>query len=466
MSKNLFVTIALCLFAAIQLMAKPHTETIDGLNYFINTDTKEATLMYGDYSGDVKIPSSVTTSDGTVCTVVALVEGCFKESGITSVEIPSSVTSLPNECFYNCYSLRSIEIPSSVTVLGDNCFYYCSSLTSIEIPSSVTELGDNCFVYCSSLTSIEIPSSVTELGDNCFYYCSSLRSIEIPSSVTVLGDRCFIGCSSLTNIEIPSSVTRLGNYCFNGCTSLTSIEIPSSVTGLGLCCFTGCSLTQIKCLAEKVPSIDIYEGEDAFYGLSTSTCLLYVPKQSLEAYKQDEHWGKFKYIYALDDNGGGTDTEKCEKPEISYANGALDFKSSTPGAKYHYTISDEDIKTDALDEDGHVELVATYNISAYTTADGYLPSDNTTATLMWLEANTDNPSTNINTTAKRGIVVKSEGGIVTISGLDEGERIEFMSVDGKVLGYATSVGGTASFSTSEQIVIVKIGSQSVKLAVK
>ena len=396
-SKKVFVTIALCLFAAMQLMAKPHTETIDGLNYFINTDTKEATLMYGDYSGDVKIPSSVTTSDGTVCTVVALVEGCFKESGITSVEIPSSVTSLPNECFYNCYSLRSIEIPSSVTVLGD---------------------------------------------------------------------RCFIGCSSLTNIEIPSSVTRLGNYCFNGCTSLTSIEIPSSVTGLGLCCFTGCSLTQIKCLAEKVPSIDIYEGEDAFYGLSTSTCLLYVPKQSLEAYKQDEHWGKFKYIYALDDNGGGTDTEKCEKPEISYANGALDFKSSTPGAKYHYTISDEDIKTDALDEDGHVELVATYNISAYTTADGYLPSDNTTATLMWLEANTDNPSTNINTTAKRGIVVKSEGGIVTISGLDEGERIEFMSVDGKVLGYATSVGGTASFSTSEQIVIVKIGSQSVKLAVK
>lgn len=79
MSKKLFVTIALCLFAAIQLMAKPHTETIDGLNYFINTDTKEATLMYGDYSGDVKIPSSVTTSDGTVYTVVALVEGCFKK---------------------------------------------------------------------------------------------------------------------------------------------------------------------------------------------------------------------------------------------------------------------------------------------------------------------------------------------------------------------------------------------------
>ena len=79
MSKKLFVTIALCLFAAMQLMAKPHTETIDGLNYFINTDTKEATLMYGDYSGDVKIPSSVTTSDGTVYTVVALVEGCFKK---------------------------------------------------------------------------------------------------------------------------------------------------------------------------------------------------------------------------------------------------------------------------------------------------------------------------------------------------------------------------------------------------
>ena len=509
MYKKTFVTIALCLFATLQLMAMRHTETIYGLNYFIDTDAKEATLLAGDYSGDIKIPSSVTASDWTVCTVVALVEGCFKDSKITSVEIPSTVDKLPmncfngctslasveipssvstlgEDCFYNCSSLTSIEIPSSVTELGYACFYRCSSLTSIEIPSSVTTLGGSCFSYCSSLTSIEIPSSVTTLGGSCFSYCSSLTSIEIPSSVTTLGGFCFDNCSSLTNIEIPSSVTTLGGFCFDNCSSLTNIEIPSSVTEIGEYCFYNCSsltsieipssvtelrdfcfyncssLTEIRCYAEKVPGA-FYR---TFSGLSTSTCALYVPKKSLEAYKQDEHWGKFKYIYALDDNGGGTETKKCEKPEISYANGKLYFKSSTSSAKYQYTISDEDIKTDALDEDGEVELVATYNISAYATADGYLPSDKTTATLMWLEANTDNPSTNINTTAKRGIVAQSEGGIITISGLDEGEKVEFMSVDGKVLGSATSVGGTASFSTSEQIVIMKIGSQSVKLTVK
>ena len=122
MYKKTFVTIALCLFATLQLMAMRHTETIYGLNYFIDTDAKEATLLAGDYSGDIKIPSSVTASDGTVCTVVALVEGCFRDSKITSVEIPSSVTSLPNECFSNCSNLTSIEIPSSVTELGGRLF--------------------------------------------------------------------------------------------------------------------------------------------------------------------------------------------------------------------------------------------------------------------------------------------------------------------------------------------------------
>ncbi len=53
----------------------------------------------------------------------------------------------------------------------------CSSLTSVEIPSPVTTLGDYCFYGCSSLTSVEIPSPVTTLGDYCFYGCSSLKTV-------------------------------------------------------------------------------------------------------------------------------------------------------------------------------------------------------------------------------------------------------------------------------------------------
>ncbi|MDE6720855.1 MAG: leucine-rich repeat domain-containing protein, partial [Bacteroidaceae bacterium] len=52
-----------------------------------------------------------------------------------------------------------------------------ASLTSLEIPSYVTSLGMYCFPDCSSLTSVEIPSSVTSLGWNCFWGCSSLKIV-------------------------------------------------------------------------------------------------------------------------------------------------------------------------------------------------------------------------------------------------------------------------------------------------
>jgi len=62
--------------------------------------------------------------------------------------------------------------------LGIFCFYGCSGITSIDIPSSVTTLNNYCFGYCSQLTSITIPSSVTSLGDGCFVHCDELASIS------------------------------------------------------------------------------------------------------------------------------------------------------------------------------------------------------------------------------------------------------------------------------------------------
>ncbi len=144
-----------------------------------------------------------------------------KNDNITSIEIPSSVTSIGSSAFLGCSSLTSIEMPSGVTSIGNSAFWGCSSLTSIEIPSGVTSIGSAAFYNCSSLTSIEIPSSVTSIGERAFYNCSSLTSVEIPSSVTSIGDRAFYGCSSLTSIVIPSSVTSIGNDAFEGCGSLT-----------------------------------------------------------------------------------------------------------------------------------------------------------------------------------------------------------------------------------------------------
>lgn len=198
-----------------------------------------------------------------------------------------------------------------------------------------------------------------------------------------------------------------------------------------------------------------------------STCIFYVPKAYYQDYK-DALGRKYSYIYASKDSESGEEkpNEQCAVPTISYADGKLTFASSTPNAEYHYTITDTDMALDAYSQDGIVKLSAAYNISAYATADGYKASDKATATLYWVEANLQNTPTNINQTATRGIIVTSNDGIVTLSGLNNDETVRFYTVDGKQLGAAKAVNGAASQAVSESIVIAKMGNQTIKIAVK
>ena len=445
----------------------------------------------------ITIPSSVT-SLGSSCfygcsgltsvtipsSVTLLGDECFKDcSGLTSITIPSSVTSLGNSCFANCSGLTSITIPSSVTSLGNSCFANCSGLTSITIPSSVTSLGDFCFYDCRGLTSITIPSSVTSLGGSCFSDCSGLTSITIPSSVTSLGGYCFYGCSGLTSITIPSSVTSLGDYCFSSCRGLTSITIPSSVTSLGNSCFYGCSgLTSIT-----IPSSVTYLGGSCFYdcsGLETvyfkgkvpkntsqseipTTTIIKVPTEYLQDYK-DAFGSSYKYISAWNPDETGDDNKpvtQCSTPSVSYCEGKLVFACVTNGAKYHYTITNTDVKTDALSENGEVSLSAAYQISVYATADDYTASDKAEATLYWINANLEN-GTNINQVRTRGVVASAHDGIISLSGLDDGEVVKFFAADGKYLGSTVAANGAASYAVSESLVIAKVGKDSIKIAMK
>ena len=418
--KGFVMLVVLMLMTTSSAMAQEAKfEVIDGFRYLLDSDTKTATLVPktdGKYSGDIIIPEKVKGNNGVVYVV----------------------TSLGASCFEGCTGLTSITIPSSVTSLGDYCFPGCSGLTSITIPSSVTSLGDGCFQDCSGLTSITIPSSVTSLGGNCFWNCSGLTSITIPSSVTSLGDFCFQGCSGLISITIPSSVTSLGGNCFLNCQKLETVYFEgkycnSHYAGL------------------KIPT----------------TSIIKVPTEYLQEYK-DAFGSDYKYIYAWNPDETGEDSKpvtQCSTPSISYESGKLKFACETTGAKYHYTITDTDIKSDALSENGEVSLSAAYNISVYATADGYKASDKAEATLYWIDANLDT-GTNINMVRTRGVVASAHDGIITLSGLDNDEVVKFYAADGKYLGSSVAANGAASYAVNESLVIAKVGKNSIKIAVK
>ena len=322
--------------------------------------------------------------------------------------------------------------------MGWSCFFRCSGLTSITIPSSVTSLSASCFEGCSGLTSITIPSSVTSLGQSCFSDCSGLTSVTIPSSVTSLGQSCFQDCSGLTSITIPSSVTSLGGACFGRCLNLESVYFE------GKYC--------------KSDYTDLY---------IPTTSIIKVPTEYLQEYK-NAFGSDYQYIYAWNPDETGEDSKpvtQCSTPSISYESGKLKFACETTGAKYHYTITDTDIKSDALSENGEVSLSAAYNISVYATADGYKASDKAEATLYWINANLDT-GTNINMVKTRGVVASAHDGIITLSGLDNGEVVKFYATDGKYLGSSVAANGSASYAVNESLVIAKVGKDSMKIAVK
>ena len=80
-------------------------------------------------------------------------------------------------------------------------------------------------------------------------------------------------------------------------------------------------------------------------GRIPTTCIIKVPSEYLQDYK--DAFGKdYKYIYSWNPDESGDDDKpvtQCATPSVSYEAGELKFACETAGAKYHYTISDEDM---------------------------------------------------------------------------------------------------------------------------
>ncbi len=265
-------------------------------HYYIPSSIKSVTITRGIIPSDAFYNCTGLTSVTIGGSVTSIGNYAFQNcSSLTSITIGNSVTRIAGSAFRNCTglttvnwnatactsagslyepifkgcsNLATVNIGDKVKIIPSYAFEGCTGLTSVTIPDSVTSIGERAFRGCSGLTSVTIPDSVTSIGSSAFSGCTGLTSITIPDSVTSIGGRAFSGCTGLTSITIPDSVTSIGNEAFSYCTGLTSVTIGNGVTSIGDYAFSYCKGLTSVTIGGSVTSI----GRSAFYnctGLTT-----------------------------------------------------------------------------------------------------------------------------------------------------------------------------------------------------
>ncbi len=164
----------------------------------------------------------------------------------------NSTSSTTSTTYYIPSSLKSVTVTGGNILYG--AFYNCSGLTSVTIGNSVTSIGNSAFYGCNNLRDIYITDiaawcNISGLYNLMEYGASNKKlyinnelatSITIPDGVTAIPSSAFRGFTGLTIVSIGNSVTSIGGSAFEDCTGLTSITIPASVTSIGSSAFSGC----------------------------------------------------------------------------------------------------------------------------------------------------------------------------------------------------------------------------------
>lgn len=267
-------------------------------------------------TGDLVIPETIH-SGGVDWTVTEIMDGAFRESTITSVVIPNTVTAIGNQAFYLCTSLSgTVVIPNSVNTVGYTAFCRCDRMTEVVLPEKDVTYGNQCFLTTgltgtlvlpegltvisnsmfsnnTNLSNVVIPNTVTTISGDAFSYCDNLETVQIPRSVTTIEGNPFHSCEKIESVTveegnpvyysennciinqltntvvigcknsvIPEGVVAIGPFAFGQCGLTHMLDIPSSVTSLGshafMCCDDPGSLVVPETVTDIAPEAFIY----------------------------------------------------------------------------------------------------------------------------------------------------------------------------------------------------------------
>ena len=322
-----------------------------GASAFENSATKEAAkfeikadkIASNAFTGCSKLEDTVL-GESLKSIGNSAFEDCASLRGIT---IPDSVTGIGDWCFSGCRSLAYAKIGAGVSVIPYEAFNNCKSLPEITIPKTVERIGNNVFHGCFALTDVTIADRETELklgsnvkspmfsscplksvyiggnitygttandGYSPFYRNTSLETVRITDKETEISENEFYGCTSLKSVSMGDGIDTIGKYAFSGCSALESFSFGTGLKSIGDEAFSDC--TGMKKLVSKtaVPPVC---GSQALDDINKWECTLYVPQESLDAYKSAAQWKEFFFLETGIKNVPNTSSSATESARYS-----------------------------------------------------------------------------------------------------------------------------------------------------
>lgn len=292
----------------------------DGELYFANANKLKKILIYKEGAKDDKVEiTDDRVKDNFLLDRVGkkMFSNCYSLSTKYINRLIKNVTEIKDNAFYADEGNRdkfsdeadnkmAIEIPSSVTKIGNQAFYNRVKVTGLNIQGNgCLEIGSEAFRGCDELANITLDNITQDKKElkiykNAFRRCEQLNAFENldKANITYLGTGIFGDCRSMTN-EFVNGVlqnyadnggTKIPAYLFFGCNgqdghdgsdknknvcSFTDLDIPAQFTEIGDGAFasTGDAKIKLKTItvnSEKAPTC-LQGKTDEYAGITNKT---------------------------------------------------------------------------------------------------------------------------------------------------------------------------------------------------
>lgn len=460
MKKLLIFVCLLFLQFAFGVKSLAYDFQIGDLCYTITSTTDKTVSVEAasqEIKGDVVIPSIVSYND-----------------------VDFIVTSIPDYGFAYCHEISSLTIPTTMMYIGDSAFSWMWYL-EVLIFDNPQQLNVHPWAFnydWRAFKSVKIINSDEKeklnYGVPFMYLLPShelylngniVEDYKVPEGVENIGV-LFTNCNTLKTIDMPNSIKQIEPLAFYNCTALKTITLSSSLNQIGYEAFSGCpELNTIYVKSTTPPTIV----EGSFSKGAYMFANVYIPKGTLSDYQNADNWKNFANLIEKEYDDVIVPTkEKCSIPIINYQNGEIVFNCETEDVVFVSSISNSDIGSY---ETKSINLSATYNISVYATKAGYDNSETATATLCWIDAEpkTEGISNSVTEVRARAVLIKNDGGQLTVEGIKDNQMVDVYSLNGEKLASVIAKNGVARIDTCvrpDSVIVIKMGEKSVKVIVK